>query len=309
MFSSIRKRLTYANVAMTLALVFAMSGGAYAAKHYLITSTKQISPKVLKQLKGAKGATGAAGAAGAAGAQGAQGLKGETGKGEKGEKGEKGDKGETGTAGTNGTTGFTKTLPKGETEKGDWSLTSTGTSGDVSTAVSFDIPLAQAPAVHLVKGVVMGPEAKGTGDLTIGSRTVTNVTGTFIAGSSISGAGIPAETFIPTAGSGTFELSNEATASGTSVPLTAPGPPAGCTGNVTNPGAEEGNLCVFPRDELSVASSGKICAPGSPPEGVTPIHCIVSSGDPNTADPFGFVIIASASSFIGYDGTWAVTEE
>jgi hypothetical protein len=29
---------------MTIALVFAMSGGAYAANHFLITSTKQISP-------------------------------------------------------------------------------------------------------------------------------------------------------------------------------------------------------------------------------------------------------------------------
>ena len=43
-----RGRLSYANVAMTLALVFAMSGGAYAASKYVITSTKQISPKVLK---------------------------------------------------------------------------------------------------------------------------------------------------------------------------------------------------------------------------------------------------------------------
>ncbi len=32
MFSMIRKRLTLANVVMTLALVFAMSGGAFAAK-------------------------------------------------------------------------------------------------------------------------------------------------------------------------------------------------------------------------------------------------------------------------------------
>lgn len=47
MFSRIRKRLTYANVAMTMALVFAMSGGAYAAKKYVITSTKQIKPSVL----------------------------------------------------------------------------------------------------------------------------------------------------------------------------------------------------------------------------------------------------------------------
>ena len=47
MFSRIRKRLTYANVAMTMALVFAMTGGAYAAKKYVITSTKQIKPSVL----------------------------------------------------------------------------------------------------------------------------------------------------------------------------------------------------------------------------------------------------------------------
>jgi len=68
MFSRMRRHLTYANVAVTLALVFAMSGGAYAAKKYVITSTKQISPKVLKKLKGAKGAKGAIGAIGATGA-------------------------------------------------------------------------------------------------------------------------------------------------------------------------------------------------------------------------------------------------
>jgi len=68
MFSRIRKRFTYTNVAMTLALVFAMTGGAYAAKHYIITSTRQISPKVLKQLKGSRGPAGPAGKQGAAGA-------------------------------------------------------------------------------------------------------------------------------------------------------------------------------------------------------------------------------------------------
>jgi cytoskeletal protein RodZ len=45
-----RRRLNYANVTATLALFFAMSGGALAAKHYLINSTKQINPKVLKAL-------------------------------------------------------------------------------------------------------------------------------------------------------------------------------------------------------------------------------------------------------------------
>jgi hypothetical protein len=56
-----------------------MSGGALAANHYLINSTKQINPKVLKRLQGhngrsgARGATGQAGPAGPAGSQGPQG--------------------------------------------------------------------------------------------------------------------------------------------------------------------------------------------------------------------------------------------
>jgi hypothetical protein len=82
--SALRSRLTYANVVATLALVFAMSGGALAATHYLITSTKQISPKVLKKLEGregAAGATGKEGAAGKAGANGASGSNGSNGEG------------------------------------------------------------------------------------------------------------------------------------------------------------------------------------------------------------------------------------
>jgi hypothetical protein len=78
-----RRHLSYANVAATLALVFAMSGGALAAKHYLIESTSQISPKVLKKLKGragASGRTGASGPAGPAGAAGAPGKDGAAGK-------------------------------------------------------------------------------------------------------------------------------------------------------------------------------------------------------------------------------------
>jgi len=78
-----RRRLNYANVTATIALFFAMSGGALAAKHYLINSTKQINPKVLKALRGnvgARGATGAPGAAGAPGATGKEGPQGQEGK-------------------------------------------------------------------------------------------------------------------------------------------------------------------------------------------------------------------------------------
>src|ERR1700684_3983135 len=67
MLSALRSRVTYANVTATLALLFAMTGGAYAAKAYLITSTKQIKPSVLKSLQGKAGAKGAHGAPGATG--------------------------------------------------------------------------------------------------------------------------------------------------------------------------------------------------------------------------------------------------
>lgn len=75
-----QKRLTYANVVATLALVFAMSGGAIAANHYLITSTKQISPKVIKKLKGNAGPQGKQGPVGKTGPTGATGPTGQTGK-------------------------------------------------------------------------------------------------------------------------------------------------------------------------------------------------------------------------------------
>ncbi len=85
------RRLSYANVTATLALVFSMSGGALAAKHYLINSTNQISPKVLKKLTGKTGKTGAAGAAGNTGAAGAAGKNGAA-----------GAAGKNGASGTNG---------------------------------------------------------------------------------------------------------------------------------------------------------------------------------------------------------------
>jgi hypothetical protein len=76
----IKPKLSYANVAATLALFFAMTGGALAAHHYLITSTKQISPKVVKALKGKTGKAGPTGPQGIAGKDGAAGKEGKEGK-------------------------------------------------------------------------------------------------------------------------------------------------------------------------------------------------------------------------------------
>jgi hypothetical protein len=76
MLSMFRGRLTPASLIAVLALVLAMSGGALAAKKYLITSTSQIKPSVLKQLKGTAGAAGANGAQGLAGSNGRNGSNG-----------------------------------------------------------------------------------------------------------------------------------------------------------------------------------------------------------------------------------------
>jgi hypothetical protein len=174
MFSSVRRRVTYANVVVTFALVFAMSGGAYAAGKYLISSTKQIKPSVLKQLQGSAGKTGPQGSAGASGANGPQGPAGSQGavgpQGPKGEPGATGPKGETGAAGQNGTTGFTETLPSGKTLKGDWSVDSSvaslaGQEGLPVASVSFGIPLAEPVVPHFINANGKETVPKGEGEV------------------------------------------------------------------------------------------------------------------------------------------------
>lgn len=174
MFSAIRRRFSYANVALTLALVFAMSGGAYAAKRYLITSTKQLSPSVLKALEGKSGIPGAPGTVGPAGPAGSAGPAGQIGP--AGPAGPGGSNGSNGTsvtskalttsdAGCNkeGGAEFTAaegkktlvcngkegspwtaggTLPKNASEKGEWNVVGVGPA--LGSAISFAIPLAAA---------------------------------------------------------------------------------------------------------------------------------------------------------------------
>ena len=172
MFSTVRKRVTFANVALTLALVFAMSGGAFAASKIIISSTKQISPKVLAQLKGAKGAKGAAGAAGTPGAAGAPGPAGPAGPigpvdpaGAKGETGKQGVEGEPGALGPAGKEGSPwtdgGTLPKGATETGAWEVNLDHE--PQLDAISFPIQLAkELTGVHV--HVIAHGEGEGEGE-------------------------------------------------------------------------------------------------------------------------------------------------
>jgi hypothetical protein len=162
MFSGVCRRLSYANVVATLALVFAMSGGALAASKYLITSTKQIKPSVLSSLKGkpgANGAQGAVGATGSAGLVGGTGLQGPAGgPGAKGETGPEGKEGKTGKEGKAGLPGspwtVDGTLPPKATETGVWVVTPT-TVDPTNLAISFPIklsaPLSQKGSAHFIE--------------------------------------------------------------------------------------------------------------------------------------------------------------
>jgi hypothetical protein len=152
MFDAIRTRINATTLVAVLALVFAMTGGAYAAKKYLITSTKQISPSVLKSLQGKAGVVGAPGAAGVQGAQGPAGPGGPAGsggaKGETGPEGKEGKEGKQGTTGPKGAGGSPwaagGTLPSKATETGAWSFGYVPLGTHTSfyrVPISFSIPL------------------------------------------------------------------------------------------------------------------------------------------------------------------------
>ncbi len=150
-----RRHLSYANVVATLALVFAMSGGALAANHYLINSTKQISPKVLKKLKGSAGRAGANGANGAPGTSGPAGAPGPAGKegvGKEGASGKEGKEGKEGKAGAEGP--LLNTLPSGKTLKGAFGGSSnipSGASGAIEASISYPFPLAGSPRAEVIQ--------------------------------------------------------------------------------------------------------------------------------------------------------------
>jgi hypothetical protein len=125
-----KPRITYANVAATLALFFALGGTAIAAKHYLINSTTQINPTVLRALKGNNGPMGLSGQQGPQGPQGSPGAPGAA-----------GPKGETGLEGKPGQSALTP-LPSGQTERGVIGLATSANeaSGQELTFASLPVP-------------------------------------------------------------------------------------------------------------------------------------------------------------------------
>jgi hypothetical protein len=189
MFAALRRRVTYTNVGVTLALVFAMSGGAFAlgghggavpsratASAARVTAVQAkaksktkagargpAGPRGATGATGPAGATGATGPAGATGPVGAQGVAGTDGS--DGEAGKEGAPGKNGRAGPEGPQGSPwtagGTLPAEKTETGSWAVASGKENGvylsehfAVPAPISFPIPLQQpleGSAVHFVK--------------------------------------------------------------------------------------------------------------------------------------------------------------
>jgi hypothetical protein len=276
MFSSIRKRLNVTNVALALALVFAMTGGAYAAKRVLITSKSQISPKVLKELQGKAGPAGTQGPAGPAGPAGAAGAKGDSGspgaKGEKGDTGEKGEKGEKGVNGSAGTTG-----PKGATglegsegPPGAKGLTgTTGPEGSPWTA-----------------GGTLPSGKTETGVWGAAGVAVNVFGGVFKAVVSPISFTIPLKEALASSKVHIFKVGKKGTGAGSGCP----------TGSeAAKPEAEPGNLCIFMSSEENVEEAAAFSMASAFEEGAGKTGSLIA------------VAPASEANSLDVQGSWAVT--
>jgi hypothetical protein len=291
MYRHIRKHLTPSTLIAFVALVFALTGGAFAASNHngsgsnptasaggragasnpLLATAAKAKAKTKAGPRGPAGPKGAAGATGAAGVTGPAGATGPV-----GAQGPQGTAGINGTDGANGATGATGatgspwtaggTLPAGSTETGTWMASvrrtskeeveqqSSGEFGSVQATISFPIPLTEEPTPHYIE---------------------------------------------------TKEVEEEKL-------------PAGCKGTPVKPEAEPGNLCIFATLPSSIThlelenSEGPVGGFGF----ADPAYYLNLSkgevvGPRNGASPYGTVLsLKSTETQISNTfvlGTWAVT--
>jgi hypothetical protein len=238
MFRAIRRQINPATVMAFVALIFAMTGGAFAVTDHggngygaqATASKSKAKPKGKPGPRGPagpKGETGAAGPKGETGAAGSAGPKGET-----GAAGSAGLKGEAGTAGANGTNGesvTSTTLNEGE-------------EGCNAGGSKFTVDGKATTACNGEKGE---PGETGFTKHLPGGDTETGVYGTVFSGSqgveaAILPISLPIPLLVPIQGSKVFVVSGEEQDH-----LNGEQPPTECQGTLQAPTAGKGAFCVY----------------------------------------------------------------
>jgi hypothetical protein len=273
-----------------LALVLAVTGGAFAATgdHGSPGSTKSPNATVAKAKAktgprgpaGPKGATGSAGATGPAGATGLAGATGPGGaQGPQGPQGPAGNNGEKGANGINGTSVTSKEVKAGEAacnKEGG----SEFTTGSTKTYACNGEKGVLHPGETLPKG------ATETG--TWAAEGVAAATGEYV-GATIS---FPVRLAEKGEVNAVYVAVGESTSSGTLAEQ--------CEGDVENPGAKPGDLCVFEGESPAIHHGG-LESYG---------HAIVSPDGGIYPGPTGgqLVFKTTQTGRVSAEGTWAVTE-
>ncbi len=274
MLSKIRKHLTPSTGIALIALVFALTSGAFAATggspgNPASNSSPRTSGGVLAVIAKAKAKskTGARGPAGPAGKPGPTGTAGATGPvGATGPAGPQGPQGAAGTNGQNGAPG------------------SPGANGESVTS--------KAVAINTAKcGGLGGVEYTLTGKTTLICNGQTGFTETLPEGKTETGAWAATGAGTAVGISFPIPLSAPLEASHTHI-VTVNTVPAQCPGTVAEPKAEPGNLCVYESTDTELGNLIQVTNPAAP----------TASG---TATSGAVLISSYASEYV--HGTFAVT--
>ncbi len=307
MFQRVRKHINPASTIAFVALVFAITGGAFAATgggsppHATMTATAvnskakaKTGPRGPAGPKGAAGATGPAGPTGPTGSAGAAGAKGENGSqggpGSQGEKGEPGPKGPKGTSGAS----VTSTEFVGEKKGEDATCKEGGNEVKAGAAGAVTYVCNGKEGSPWTDGGTLPPKATETGSWTTtgltpvgeGNETYPEISFPIPLGGGKEGVAKNINTH--------FLKEGETGATG-----------SGCAGgSAETPTAEPGNLCIY---AATLEHAAPVILPSGRPQFINPEYnsevsragltgaFLVLQVEPG-ATPYGF-------------GTWAVTEQ